>query len=371
LRKGIIINIESTLKSIISAIDAAELMSGRKVSSVFAGISGAHIEGINSRGVVAVAGREKEITRDDVDRVIEAARAIAIPMDREIIHVIPQEFIIDGQGGIRDPLDMIGVRLEAEIHIITGLGTSVQNLVKCVNRAGFRVEDIVLNSLAAAKAVLSKEEKELGSLLIDMGGGTTAILVHIDGSPYYTSVVALGGDQVTRDISIMLKTTLDSAEKMKRDAGCCYPLLVEQGQEIVIPGLGSRPPLALARKDLCAIIQPRIAEIFSMVRGKIESKGYSGKLSGGVVLTGGGALLPGVVEMAQDIFGFAARVGVPMKPSGLLSEFQSPDYAAAAGLAMFGAEYFGPEGQEVSGGDRPPAGGIFPSLRRWLRNFLE
>ncbi|MDR1933645.1 MAG: cell division protein FtsA [Spirochaetales bacterium] len=370
LRRGVVINIESTLKSVTAAIEAAELMSGREVSGVFTGIAGNHIEGTNSRGVVAVTGKDKEITQADVDRVIEAARAMAIPMDREIIHVIPQEFVVDGQGGIRNPLDMIGVRLEAEIHIITGSVTSAQNLVKCVNRAGFRVEDIVLESLAAARAVLSKEEKELGSLFIDMGGGTTDILVYMDGSPYYTSVIPIGGAQVTGDISIMLKTPVDSAEKIKREAGCCYPALVEKGQDVIIPGLGGRPPLALPRGDLCAIIQPRAAEIFTMARDKIEAKGFAGKLSGGVVLTGGGALLPGVVELAQDIFGSAARVGIPARLGGLAGEFQSPDYASAVGLVMFGAEYAQPGAQEA-GRDKPLSGGILTFVRKWLKNFFE
>jgi cell division protein FtsA len=371
LRRGVVINIESTLKSVAAAIEAAELMSGREVSGVFTSIAGGHIEGTNSRGVVAVTGKEKEITREDVNRVIEAARAMAIPMDREVIHVIPQEFIVDGQGGIRDPLDMIGVRLEAEIHIITGSVTSAQNLVKCVNRAGFKVEDIVLQSLAAAKAVLSKEERELGALLIDMGGGTTDILVYRDGSPYYTNVIPVGGTQVTGDISIMLKTPLESAEKIKREDGCCYPALAEEGQEIIIPGLGGRPPLALARKDLCAIIQPRIAEIFTMVRNKVDAKGFAGKFAGGVVLTGGGALLPGIVEMAQDFFGAAARIGIPTRQGGLASEFQSPEYAAAVGLVMFGAEYLRPEARENTGEGKPSAGGIFPLVRQWLKNIFE
>jgi cell division protein FtsA len=370
LRRGVVINIESTLKSVQAAISAAELMSGREVSGVFTGIAGNHIEGTNSRGVVAVTGREKEITQADVDRVIEAARAMAIPMDREIIHVIPQEFIVDGQGGIRDPLDMIGVRLEAEIHIITGSVTSAQNLVKCVNRAGFRVEDIALESLAAARAVLLKEEKEMGSLLIDLGGGTTDILVYMNGSPYYTGVIPIGGSQVTGDISIMLKTPVESAEKIKREAGCCYPALVEDGQEIIIPGLGGKPPLALARRELCAIIQPRVAEIFTMAREKIAAKGFAGKLAGGVILTGGGALLPGVVELAQDIFGAAARIGVPSRLGGLTSEFQMPQYTAAVGLVMFGAEFASPGVQESVGREKPLSGGIVTFFKKWLGNFF-
>jgi cell division protein FtsA len=369
LRKGVVINIESTHRAVKESLEAAMLMSGREVSAVYAGIGGMHIEGTNSRGVVAVAGREKEITQADVERVIEAARAMAIPMDREVIHIIPQEYIVDGQGGVRDPRDMIGVRLEAEIHIITGAVTPAQNLVTCVNRAGYKIEGIVLEALAAAEAVLSKEEKELGSLLIDLGGGTTEILVYVDGSPYYTGVLPLGGAQVTGDISIMLKTPVESAERIKREAGCCYPALVEDGQEIIIPGLGGRPPLALPRAELCAIIQPRMAEIFTMAREKIGAKGFAGKLSGGVVLTGGGALLPGAVELAQDIFGCAARAGVPSRPGGLTDKFRAPDYAAAVGLVMYGAGYLAPEAEDISGRDRPT--GFFRSLGKWIKNIIE
>ncbi len=370
LRRGVVINIESTLKSVSAAIEAAELMSGREVSSVITGIAGGHIEGINSRGVVAVTGRGREITQVDMDRVIEAAKAVVIPMDREILHVIPQEYIVDDQGGIRNPLDMIGVRLEAEVHIITGSVTSAQNLVKCVNRAGFKVDGIVLESLAAAEAVLSREEKDLGSLLIDLGGGTTDILVHIDGAPYYTNVIPLGGSQVTGDISIMLKTPVETAERIKRESGCCHYSLVEPGQETIIPGLGGRPPLALARRDLCSIIQPRIAEIFTMVRDRIEKKGFAGRLNGGVVLTGGGAELPGAVELAQEIFSTAARVGFPTRLGGLVEEYQKPEFASAVGLVMYGAQYAHPEMKEGPGKDRPQSG-IFTSMRQWFKNFFE
>jgi len=370
LRRGVVINIESTLKSVASAIEAAELMSGREVSSVFTGISGGHIEGINSRGVVAVTGKGREITQYDVDRVIEAAKAIVIPMDREVLHVIPQEYIVDDQGGIKDPLDMIGVRLEAEVHIITGSVTSAQNLVKCINRAGLKVEGIVLEALAAAKAVLTREEKELGTLLIDLGGGTTDIIVYLDGAPYFTNVIPLGGSQVTGDLSIMLKIPVDGAEKIKREAGCCHFSLLEPGQEVIIPGFGGRPPLSVSRKDICAIIQPRIAEIFAMVREKVEKKGYIKRLSGGIVLTGGGALLPGAVELAQDIFGYTARVGVPASLGGLVGEYQSPQYAAGVGLVMFGAEQILPEGREGGVKDRTETK-LLSSLKQWFRNFFE
>lgn len=370
LRRGVVINIESTLKSVSAAIEAAELMSGREVSSVFTGIAGSHIEGINSRGVVAVTGKDREITQTDINRVIDAAKAIVIPMDREVLHVIPQEYIIDDQGGIRNPLDMIGVRLEAEVHIITGSVTSAQNLVKCVNRAGFKVDGIILESLAAARAVLSNEEKELGSLLIDLGGGTTDILVYLDGAPYFTNVIPIGGGQVTGDLSIMLKTPVETAEKIKRESGCCHYSLVEPGQDTIIPGLGGRPPLAVARKDLCSIIQPRIAEIFTMVREKIEKKGFRGRLNGGVVLTGGGAMLPGVVELAQDIFGYAARIGMPTRLGGLVEEYRSPELASGVGLVMYGADYINPEGREGGAKDRPSSG-LITSMKQWFRNFFE
>ncbi len=370
LRRGVVINIESTLKSVSAAVEAAELMSGREVSSVITGIVGSHIEGINSRGVVAVTGKGREITQSDMDRVIEAAKAVVIPMDREILHVIPQEYIVDDQGGIRNPLDMIGVRLEAEVHIITGSVTSAQNLVKCVNRAGFKVEAIVLESLAAAEAVLSREEKDLGSLLIDLGGGTTDILVHIEGAPYYTNVIPLGGAQVTGDISIMLKTPVETAERLKRESGCCHFSLVEPGEETIIPGLGGRPPLALARRDLCAIIQPRIAEIFSIVRDRIEKKGFAGRLNGGVVLTGGGAQLPGSVELAQEVFGTAARVGLPTRLGGLVEEYRRPEIASAVGLVMYGARFADPQAREGAAKDGPRSG-IFTSMRQWFRNFFE
>ena len=261
LRRGVVINIETTVRSIAAAVEAAEMMSGREVGSVYTGIAGGHIEGINSRGVVAVTGRGREITREDVDRVIDAAKAIVIPMDREVLHVIPQEFVVDDQGGIKNPIGMIGVRLEAEVHIITGAVSSAQNIVRCVNRAGFKVNDIFLEPLASSKAVLSQDEKELGVLLIDLGGGTTDVLLHLEGAPYHTEVLSIGGDQVTNDLSIMLKTPLDSAERLKKEAGCCYEPLVQEDEEVHIPGVGGRPPRTIMRSELVEIIQPRMAEI--------------------------------------------------------------------------------------------------------------
>ena len=368
LRRGVVINIEATLKSVAGAISAAEQMAGKEVASVVTGIAGGHIEGLNSRGVVAVTGKGREITADDVDRVIDAAKAVVIPMDREVIHVIPQEFIVDEQGGIKNPLDMIGVRLEAEVHIITGSVTSAQNLVRCVNRAGFKVDDIVLESLAASGAVLTADERDLGVMLIDLGGGTTDILIYRDGAPYYTSVLPVGGIQVTSDLSIILKTPTEAAEQIKRDAGCCYAPIVEQGEPVIIPGVGGRPPMAVDRAEICRIIQPRVAETLQMVKDKIEPKGYLRHLGAGVVLTGGGALLPGVVELAQEVFGTGARTGQPGDLGGIGPAYQSPEFSTVIGLVLHAAQTG--QHQAVSGGDRSRQG-VFDGVRRWFRNFFE
>ena len=369
LRRGVVINIESTLKSVNAAIEAAEQMAGREVESVVTGIAGGHIEGLNSRGVVAVTGKGREITQNDVDRVIDAAKAVVIPMDREVLHVIPQEFIVDDQGGIRNPLDMIGVRLEAEVHIITGSVTSAQNLVKCINRSGFKVEDIVLQSLASSKAVLSKDEQELGVLLVDLGGGTTDVLLHIDGAPYYTSVLPVGGAQVTSDLSIMLKTPMESAEAIKRDSGCCYGSLVEEGEPVIIPGVGGRPPLSARKRDIANIIEPRMAEIFALVRERIEKKGLMKHLGGGVVLTGGGALLNGAVELAQDVFQTAARVGQPANLGGSINHYQRADFATVVGLMLYRDSIVTAAGRDGQRKEKQP--GMMQGFRGWLRNFFE
>ena len=364
LRRGVVINIETTVRSIANAVEAAEMMSGREVHSVYTGIAGGHIEGINSRGVVAVTGKGREISREDVDRVIDAAKAIVIPMDREVLHVIPQEFIVDAQGGIRNPIGMVGVRLEAEVHIITGAVTSAQNIVKCVNRAGFKVNDIALEPLASSKAVLSQDEKELGVLLIDLGGGTTDVLVHLEGAPYHTEVLSVGGDQVTNDVSIVLKTPQESAEKIKKEAGCCYAALVQEGEEVRIPGVGGRPPRTVRRGELCEIIQPRMAEILGMVREQIERKGYLGLLGGGVVLTGGGSLLPGVEPLAAKLIGLPARLGAPRDVEGLTDAVASPVYATSVGLVRYAARQLAYQGDGQ-------AGGLMSGFTGWLGRLFR
>lgn len=369
LRKGVVINIESTLKAVTKAIEAAEMMSGREVASVITGIAGAHVEGINSRGVVAVSGRDREINDQDVRRVIDAARAVVIPMDREVLHVIPQEFIVDDQGGIKNPLDMIGIRLEAEVHIITGSVTSAQNLLKCVNRAGFRVEDIVLESIASAKAVLSEEEKELGVLMIDLGGGTTDVLVYVDGSPYHTDVVAVGGEQVTSDISIVLKTPVEFAEKLKKESGCCYMPLVDASEEILLPGVGGWPTASIPRTELCKIIQPRMAETFALIREKMMKKGYLNHLRGGVVLTGGGSMMPGAAELAKELFGVPARIGYPFELGGLVQEYRNPMFSTAVGLVMYGNELSSHD-SDVKSVTKRSKDGFGDKFRNWMKEFF-
>ena len=369
LRRGVIVNIESTVKSIVTAVESAELMSGREITGVFSGIAGNHIEGINSRGVVAVVGRDREISPEDVDRVIDAGKAIAFPMDREVLHVIPQEFIVDNQRGVRNPIGMMGVRLEAEVHIITGSVSSAQNIVKCVNRAGFRVDDMVLEPLASAKAVLTNDEKELGSLLIDLGGGTTDVLVHLDGAPYYTEILAVGGDQVTNDLSIVLKTPNDAAEKIKIASGCCYLDLIHGDEEVSIPGVGGRPPTIRPKREIVQIIEPRMEEILTMVRDKIAVKGYHKLIGGGLVLTGGGSLIPGTIELAQDVFGLPARIGYPVKLGGLVEEYYSPMYATGIGLVLHAAGK-----RDAPGFERGRKQGSFRTamgrMKEWFKEFF-
>lgn len=373
LRKGVVVNIESTLRSVSAAVEAAEMMSGREVHACWTGIGGAHIDGLNSRGVVAVTGKGKdtrEIGNEDVARVIEAARAVVIPMDRQVLHVIPQSYIVDDQKGIRNPLDMIGVRLEAEVHIITGSVTSAQNLVKCVNRAGFRVNDLILQSLAAGRSTLTAEERELGVALIDLGGGTTDILVYSEGAPYFTTTIPVGGTQVTSDLSILKNVAFETAERIKLDAGCCWEPLLEGDDDIIVPGVGGRPPLPIPRSQICQIIQPRMEEILRLAKEKINKLSLSRPLGGGIVLTGGGSQLSGVAELATAIFDLPVRIGVPMSVGGLVEEYRSPVYATAVGLVLEGAEREAPRLAERGGEGRTREKGqspLFGKLAEWLK----
>jgi cell division protein FtsA len=372
LKKGVVVNIEATLRSISSAIESAEMMSGREVKSCWAGIGGSHIDGVNSRGVVAVTGRNREtreIGKEDVERVLEAARAVVIPMDRQILEVIPQNYIIDDQKGIKDPLDMIGVRLEAEVHIITCSVTGGQNLIKCVNRAGFRVNGLLLQSLAAGHAVLSEEEKDLGVALIDLGGGTTDVLVYLEGAPYSTITIPAGGAQVSSDISILKNISFEYAEKIKIEAGCCWAPFLEENSDILIPGVGGRPPQPIPRMDILDVIQPRMEEIFKMVKEKLDKLPLNRPLGAGIVITGGGAELLGVAELASHIFRLPVRVGTPRLSGGLVEECKGSAFSTAVGLVLEG---FDREGIPVSGTETHPREKSselgFGKLIDWLKN---
>jgi cell division protein FtsA len=336
LRKGVVVNIESTVQSVATSIEKAELMAGVEVKSVYAGIAGGHIEGINSKGVVAVSTRNKEISGEEVERVIEAAKALALPMEREVIHVLPQEFVVDSQEGIKDPVGMTGVRLEAEVHIVTGAVASAQNIVKSVNRAGYAVNDIVLEPLASALATLKDDEKELGVVLIDIGGGTTDVLVYLNGSIWHTNVIAMGGNHVSNDISIGLRTPIHSAEEIKKEWGVTLSELVSADEMIEVPNVGGRQPSKMPRQILAEIIQPRIEEIFFLVKNQLDTKNYKEMISGGVVLTGGTALLEGIDKVAERVFEMPVRIGYPFGFMGLVDEVSSPEFSTGVGLVHYG-----------------------------------
>ncbi|MEN8687002.1 MAG: cell division protein FtsA [Desulfuromonadales bacterium] len=335
LRKGVVINIESTVNAIRKAIQEAELMAGCEIKSVFAGIAGGHIKGINSQGVIAIKNRE--VTTEDVRRVIDAAKALAIPMDREVIHILPQEFIIDDQDGIKEPLGMSGVRLEARVHIVTGAVASAQNIIKSCNKAGVDVGDIVLEQLASSEAVLTPDEKDLGVALVDVGGGTTDIAIFVDGAIKHTSVLSLGGNHLTNDIAVGLRTPTAEAEKIKQITGCCLVSMVGKDETIEVPSVGGREPRILSRQLLAEILEPRVEEIFTLVNREIVKSGFEDLIASGVVLTGGSAILPGMPELAEQIFDLPVRRGKPSDIGGLTDVVNSPIYATGVGLVKYGS----------------------------------
>ncbi|MFH1729462.1 MAG: cell division protein FtsA [Pseudomonadota bacterium] len=335
LRKGVVINIESTVNSIMKACEEAELMAGCEISSVIAGIAGGHIRGFNSQGIVAING--KEVKDTDVNRVIDAAKAVAIPMDREVIHIIPQEYIIDDQDGIREPLGMSGVRLEAKVHIVTGAVTSAHNIVKCANKAGLNVSDIVLEQLGSAEAVLSDDEKELGVALVDIGGGTSDIVIYSEGSVKHTSVLTLGGNHLTNDIAVGLRTPTNDAMKIKEKYGCALSSMVGKEETVEVPMVGGRAPKILSRKILAEIIEPRVEEIMSLVYREIVRSGLQDQLASGVVITGGTVIMEGMPELAEKVFGLPVRRGIPKGIGGLVDIVSNPQYSTGVGLVQYGA----------------------------------
>ncbi len=366
LRKGVVINIESTVASIQKALQEAELMAGCEIKSVFAGIAGGHIKGFNSQGVIAIKNRE--VTREDIARVIDAAKALAIPMDREVIHVLPQEFIIDDQDGIKEPLGMSGVRLEAKVHIVTGAVASAQNIVKSCNRAGVNVADIVLEPLASSYAVLSSDEKELGVAMVDIGGGTTDIAIHLDGAIKHTSVLSLGGNHLTNDIAVGLRTPMAEAEKIKKQYGCCLTSMVGKDESIEVPSVGGREPRVLSRQLLAEILEPRVEEIFTLVNREIIRSGYEDFIASGVVITGGTSILPGMPEMAEQIFNLPVRRGVPQDIGGLTDVVNSPIYATGVGLLKYGSRNL--KAHKFMIGQENVFDKVVRRMKEWLHEFF-
>ena len=336
LRKGVVVNIESTVESINKAVKEAEMMAGCEISSVYAGIAGGHITGFNSNGIIAIKGNE--ITQADVDRVVEAATAVAIPMDREVIHVLPQEFIVDGEPGILNPVGMAGVRLEARIHIVTGAVTSVQNIIKCGHKAGLDICDIILEPIASSEAVMTKEEKEVGTAIIDIGGGTTDMAVFSNNNIKHTFVLSLGGNNMTNDISVGLRTPLAEAEKIKLKYGTCVADKVKNEETIEIADVNGAAARKLPRQILAEILEPRVEEVFTLVKREIYRAGMKDFIKSGVVITGGAALLDGVTEIAESVFELPVRMGTPRRISGLVDVVNSPMYATAVGLVLYGSK---------------------------------
>ncbi len=368
LRKGVVINIDSTVESITKAVEEAELMAGVEISTVYTGIAGGHIKSFNSTGIVAV--KDKEISNQDVGRVIDAAKAVAIPLDREVIHIIPQEFTIDGQEGIRDPIGMSGVRLEAKVHIVTGAVSSAQNIIKCANKAGLNVAEICLEPIASAEAVLSQDEKDLGVLLIDIGGGTSDIAIFKDGAIVYTGVLAVGGNHLTNDIAVGLRTPQNEAERVKIQHGCAMSAMVKQDETIEVPGVGGRKSRIVQRKLLADIIEPRVEEIFQLIQREVMKSGYMDLLSGGVVITGGTTIMEGMPEIAEFIFEMPVKRGLPQNIGGLRDIVNSPKFATAVGLVQYGARNVQKGRSKFTIRDKNIYDKVRGSMRSWMKDLF-
>jgi cell division protein FtsA len=366
LRKGVVVNIEQTVQSIKRALEEAELMAGCDIRSVYAGIAGSHIKGFNSHGVIAVKGGEVGVK--DVERVIDAAKAVAIPLDREVIHILPQEYIVDDQRGIHDPLGMAGVRLEVKVHIVTGAVTSAQNIVRSCHRSGLDVADIVLESLASSKAVLTPEEREIGVALVDLGGGTTDIAIFGSDSIKHTAVIALGGTNLTNDIAFGLRTPMAAAEKIKIKYGCCLAETVPADDFIEVPSVGDREPRRLSRQVLAEICEPRVEEILALVEQDLVRSGFKNRIAAGVVLTGGTSLISGMQELAEQVFNLPTRLGYPRGVGGLKDVVASPMYATAVGLLLYGAEKEGAE-QRFRIRDDKMFNRILGRMRKWFSDI--
>ncbi|MBI3753332.1 MAG: cell division protein FtsA [Deltaproteobacteria bacterium] len=366
LRKGVVVNIDSTVQSIRKAIEEAELMAGCEINTAYVGIAGGHIKGFNSHGVIAV--KDKEITKADIARVIEAAQAITIPTDREVIHVIPQEYILDQQDCIQEPLGMTGTRLEAKVHIVTAAVASAQNIVKSVNRAGLAVADIVLQQIASSEAVLGQDEKDLGVALIDIGGGTTDIAIYHNGTIKHTAVISLGGNQITGDIAVGIRTPAEEAEKIKKKSGCAVTSMIDKTETIEVPGVGGRKPRLVSRQILGEIIEPRVEELFQLANQEIIKSGYDSVIPSGIVLTGGTAIMDGMVELAEQIFNAPVRRGLPTGIGGLVDVVRSPMYSTGVGLVLYGKRQAAITMFER--GDKQIFNKLFERMKGWVKEFF-
>lgn len=334
LRKGVIADIESTVQSIQRAVEEAELMAGCQIYSVFVGIAGDHISSLNSHGVVGI--RDGEVSQRDIDQVISAAKAIAIPNDQHILHVLPQEFVVDGQDGIREPAGMCGVRLEAKVHMITGAVSAARNIAKCIRRCGLEVDDIILEQIASSESVLTEDERELGVCLVDIGGGTTDIAVFFDSALHYSSVIPIAGNQITNDIAVAFRTPTQSAEDIKKRHGCALAKLVEGGHNLETPSMGDRPARTLSRQNLAEVIEPRVEELLMLVQAELQRSGLEKLLRAGIVLTGGSSRIVGMAELAEEVFHLPVRLGMPNYSGGLSEIVRNPIYATGIGLVQFG-----------------------------------
>ena len=363
LKKGVVINLEATVISIQRAIEEAELMAGCEISSVYAGIAGSHVKSLNSHGIVAI--RDKEVTQYDIDRVIDSARAVAIPADQKILHILPQEFIIDMQEGIKEPIGMSGIRLEAKVHMVTGSVSASQNIIKCIRRCDLEVDDIVLEQLASCSSVLTEDEKELGVCLIDIGGGTTDIAIFSQGAIKHTAVIPIAGDQVTNDVAVALRTPTQSAEEIKKSYACALTQLADANEMIDVPSIGDRPSRKISKQNLAEIIEPRYEELMLLVQAELRRSGYEGLMAAGIILTGGSAKVTGLIELAEEIFHMPVRLGIPQHIIGLTDVVENPIHSTGVGLLLYGRDHVVSSEQLTESGQ-----GAFAKMKGWFqRNF--
>ncbi len=367
LKKGVVVNIESTVQSIQRAIEEAELMAGCQIHSVYVGIAGSHIRSLNSNGIVAI--RERAVNQSDVDRVLDAAQAVPVPADQKVLHILPQEYRIDDQEGIKEPLGMSGVRMEAKVHVVTCAVNSAQNIEKCVRRCNLEIEEMILEQLASSYAVLTDDERDLGVCLVDIGGGTTDIAIFHDGAIRHTGVIPIAGDQVTNDIAVALRTPVASAEEIKIKYACAHTQLARADEIIRVPSVGDRPARELSRQALAEVVEPRYDELFTLVRAELQRSGYESMMTAGIVLTGGTAKMEGAVEPAEEIFHMPVRLGVPQNVHGLADIIANPVYATAVGLLQHGFRQH--EQRPAGGGSRGPAvGNLLSRLKQWFQHNL-